>query len=68
MSTTESEAFCATPLDMPDVRENADTPCDDVFVFPATEAQRRFWLLDQLEPANPALNMPLALRLAGSST
>ena len=36
------------------------------FVFPATAAQKRFWLLDQLVPGgNPALNMPLALRLRG---
>ena len=39
---------------------------EDVFIFPATPAQRRFWLLDQLVPGgNPALNMPLALRLRG---
>jgi thioesterase domain-containing protein len=39
---------------------------DDVFVFPATAAQRRFWLLDQLVPGgNPELNMPLAARLTG---
>ncbi len=39
---------------------------DDVFLFPATLAQRRFWLLDQLVPGgNPALNVPLALRLRG---
>ena len=39
---------------------------EDVFVFPATAAQRRFWLLDQLVPGgNSALNMPLAMRLRG---
>ncbi len=39
---------------------------DDVFLFPATLAQRRFWLLDQLvSGGNPALNVPLALRLRG---
>jgi non-ribosomal peptide synthetase component F len=37
-----------------------------VFVFSATPAQRRFWLLDQLQPGgNPALNMCLALRWHG---
>ena len=37
-----------------------------VFVFPATPAQRRFWLLDQLQPGgNPALNMCVALRWHG---
>ncbi len=39
---------------------------DEVFLFPATLGQRRFWLLDQLVPGgNPALNVPLALRLRG---
>ncbi len=38
---------------------------EDVFVFPTTVAQRRFWLLDQIEPGNPALNVPLAARLHG---
>ncbi len=38
---------------------------DDVFVMPTSVAQHRFWLLDQLEPGNTSLNMPLALKLAG---
>jgi thioesterase domain-containing protein/acyl carrier protein len=38
---------------------------EDVFVLPASLAQRRYWLLDQLVPGNPALNMPLAFRLSG---
>ena len=42
------------------------TDGEEVFVFPATTAQRRFWLLDQLVPGgNPALNVPLAMRLRG---
>ena len=42
------------------------TDTASVFVFPATPAQRRFWLLDQLQPGgNPALNMCLALRWHG---
>jgi thioesterase domain-containing protein len=46
----------------------ADTPPEeDVFVFPVTAAQHRFWVLDQMAPGgNPALNMPLALRLTGT--
>jgi len=37
-----------------------------VFVFSATPAQRRFWLLDQIQPGgNPALNMSFALRWRG---
>ena len=44
--------------------ESAD---DEVFVFPATAAQRRFWLLDQLVPGgNPALNTTLAVALRGT--
>ena len=40
---------------------------EDVFIFPATAAQKRFWLLDQLVPGgNSALNMPLALGLRGT--
>lgn len=37
-----------------------------VFVFPGTLAQRRFWLLDKLQPGgNAALNMALPMRLDG---
>ncbi len=44
----------------------ASTPDESVFVFPATLAQRRFWLLDKMQPGgNPALNMPLPMRLQG---
>ena len=45
-------------------KDNPAAP-DEVFIFPATVAQRRFWLLDQMQPGNPALNVPLAARLAG---
>lgn len=39
---------------------------DEVFVFPATAAQQRFWLLDQLVPGgNPALNTSITVRLRG---
>jgi len=37
----------------------------DIYVLPASVAQQRFWLLDQLQPGNTSLNMPLALRLEG---
>lgn len=46
--------------------EPAAPPEEDVFVFPATAAQRRFWTLHGMFPGgNPALNMPIALRLTG---
>ena len=38
---------------------------EEVFVFPPTAAQRRFWMLDQLKPGNPALNFALSARLQG---
>jgi thioesterase domain-containing protein/acyl carrier protein len=38
---------------------------DDVFLLPTSLAQKRYWQLDQLVPGNPALNVPLAFRLAG---
>ena len=49
-----------------EVTDNAlGAPAREVYVLPSSVAQQRFWLLDQLEPGNTSLNMPLALRLAG---
>lgn len=49
------------------VEPEAPLEQEDVFVFPATAAQRRFWTLDGMFPGgNPALNMPIALRLSGT--
>jgi len=38
---------------------------EDVFTFPASHAQRRLWLVDQLEPGNPAYNVPNLILLKG---
>lgn len=37
----------------------------DVWVMPATQGQVRFWSLDQLDPGNPSLNMPLMWQFTG---
>jgi non-ribosomal peptide synthetase component F/thioesterase domain-containing protein len=37
----------------------------EIYSFPTTLNQQRFWVLDQLIPGNPTLNMPVALRLDG---
>ena len=38
----------------------------EVFVFPASFAQQRLWLIHQLEPDDPSYNVPTVLRLEGS--
>jgi non-ribosomal peptide synthetase component F/thioesterase domain-containing protein len=55
----------AAPPASPEPKAADGILSEEVFVFPTTEAQRRFWLLDQLKPGNPALNVPLAARLTG---
>ena len=45
---------------------NSTTPMqEDVFVAPASFAQRRLWFLHQLDPASTAYNMTAAVRLEG---
>ncbi len=46
-------------------RESEGPASDDVYVMPTSLAQQRYWVLDQLEPGNTSLNMPLTLRLTG---
>jgi non-ribosomal peptide synthetase component F len=60
--TVQAPATIATDAES----DTAATDTASVFVFPATPAQRRFWLLDQIQPGgNPALNMSFALRWRG---
>ena len=37
----------------------------ELYAFPASITQRRFWVLDQLEPGNPAFNIAVRFRLKG---
>jgi amino acid adenylation domain-containing protein len=39
---------------------------EDVFVFPASFAQQRLWLLDQLQPGDHTYNISAAVRLRGT--
>ncbi len=43
----------------------APVPAESVYVMPATQGQVRFWSLDQLDPGNPGLNMPLMWQFTG---
>ena len=44
----------------------AESPeSEDVYALPASVAQQRFWLLEQVNPGNTAFHMPAAVRLAG---
>ena len=42
-----------------------ESQAKELYAFPATHGQMRFWSLDQLDPGNPALNMPLMWRCTG---
>ncbi|MDP9120274.1 MAG: amino acid adenylation domain-containing protein, partial [Acidobacteriota bacterium] len=49
------------------VADGAGEPSDgeELFVTPASSAQRRLWLVDRLEPGTSAYNVPIALVLCG---
>ncbi len=38
---------------------------EEVYALPASVAQQRFWLLEQVNPGNTSFHMPAAVRLAG---
>lgn len=44
---------------------NTVVELDEVYIFPVSFAQQRLWLLDQLQPNNPAYNIPAAIRVKG---
>jgi amino acid adenylation domain-containing protein len=46
-------------------RSPEETKAEDFFIFPTSITQRRFWVLDQLEPGNPAYNIAVRFRLMG---
>ncbi len=50
-----------------DTGMGGEGPIDAIHVYamPATQGQIRFWSLDQLNPGNPALNMPLMWQCTG---
>src|SRR5947209_12882333 len=53
------------PLTTSQNAPESDALEEDIFVFPASFAQRRLWFLDQWEPGSAAYNYPIALRLVG---
>jgi non-ribosomal peptide synthetase component F len=60
-----SNVLAEAPL-APEIDGDGALDTTSAFAFSATPAQRRFWLLDQLQPGgNPALNMCFALRWHG---
>jgi amino acid adenylation domain-containing protein len=45
--------------------ESSAQTSTEVYAMPATQGQVRFWSLDQMNPGNPALNMPLMWQCNG---
>ncbi len=59
------DSSSATALTAAGGPEPAADGAAEVFVFPASYAQRRLWLLDRLQPDSPAWNLFRAVRLDG---
>ena len=45
--------------------ELLDFQSDEALALPASPAQQRFWVLDQLKPGDPSLNVAVRFRLTG---
>ena len=56
----------ASTLDMALENVPTATAAAEVYAMPATQGQARFWSLDQLNPGDPALNMPLMWQCTGT--
>jgi acyl carrier protein len=51
--------------DQPETERASDGSSEDIFVFPASFAQQRLWLLERLEPNSDVYNIPAVFRLRG---
>ncbi len=66
MTSTIHSPYSSASKPLDTQAENLAVTESDVFVFPVSSAQQRLWFLDQLDPGNPAYNLPVAVRLLGS--
>ena len=64
-SDTRLSASDLIPEDLARPGTPGATEQTETYAFPITVNQKRFWVLDQLMPGNPTLNMPITLRLNG---
>ena len=51
--------------DQHETERASDGSSEDIFVFPASFAQQRLWLLERLEPNSDVYNIPAVFRLRG---
>jgi non-ribosomal peptide synthetase component F/thioesterase domain-containing protein len=51
---------------IPPVNASTKEPAPEAYVMPSSMAQRRFWVLEELAPGNPALHMRACVRLTGA--